>query len=213
MPRDYVLFDLDGTLLDSLPLIENSFRHAFKQFGIPWQNGAVMKTVGLPLREACMQFAGEKWRDFFDCYIQYQLQIHDDFIRVFPDTIPALAQIKPLVKGMGVVTSKRRIMAVRGTEATGLDRYLDHLVSLEDVDKPKPDPQPVLRCLEYFGASPRQAVFVGDSYFDIESGHNAGVVTVGVTWGMAERGELEAAGSDFVVDSWSQLISVFNEIK
>ncbi|WP_027366006.1 HAD-IA family hydrolase [Desulfotruncus alcoholivorax] len=213
MPKDYVLFDLDGTLLDSLPLIENSFRYTFKQFGIPWQNGAVMKTVGLPLREACKQFAREKWREFFNCYIQYQLQIHDDFIRAFPGTTTALAQIKTMVKGMGVVTSKRRIMAVRGTEVTGLDQFFEHIVSLEDVDKPKPDPQPVQRCLEFFGARPRQAVFVGDSYYDIESGHNAGVITVGVTWGMAARDELEAAGSDFVVDSWSQLISVLNEVK
>ncbi|MBF7083875.1 HAD-IA family hydrolase [Desulfallas sp. Bu1-1] len=208
MLRDYILFDLDGTLLDSLPLIEKSFRHAFKQFQIPWNNGAVMKTVGLPLRDACRQFAGERWQEFFDCYIQYQLTIHDKFIRVFPGALETLDQIKPLVKGMGVVTSKRRVMARRGISVTGLDRYLDHLVTLEDVEKPKPHAEPVLRGLQKFGANPGQAVYVGDSYFDIESGRNAGVLTVGVTWGMATRDELEDAGPDFLVNTWSEMVEV-----
>jgi pyrophosphatase PpaX len=211
MLRDYVLFDLDGTLLNSLPLIEATFRHAFETLDIPWENGAVMKTVGLPLRDACRQFAGERWREMFDCYIKHQLQIHDEYIKVFPGALETLAEIKPLVKGVGVVTSKRRPMAERGIAVTGLGRYLDHLVALEDVEKPKPDAEPVRRGMEKFGAAPEQTVFVGDSYFDIESGRNAGVITVGVTWGMASRAELEAAGPDFLVETWAGLASVLKK--
>ncbi|SFQ94690.1 HAD-IA family hydrolase [Desulfoscipio geothermicus] len=208
MLRDYVLFDLDGTLLDSLPLIETTFRHVFETMDIPWENGAVMKTVGLPLRDACRQFAGERWQELFDCYIKYQLEIHDEYIKVFPGAPETLAEIKPLVKGVGVVTSKRRPMAERGIAITGLGRYLDHLVTLEDVEKPKPDAEPVRRGMEKFGAAPEQTVFVGDSYFDIESGRNAGVITVGVTWGMASRAELEVAGPDFLVETWADLVRV-----
>lgn len=208
MLRDYILFDLDGTLLDSLPLIENSFRHAFEQFNLPWNEGAVMKTVGLPLRDACKQFAGAKWKEFFDCYIQYQLTIHDRLIRVYPGTLETLDRIKSRAKGVGVVTSKRRVMARRGITITGLDRYLDHLVALEDVENPKPHAEPVMRGLQKFGVDPGQAVYVGDSYFDIASGRSAGVLTVGVTWGMATREELEHAGPDFLVHNWSELLEV-----
>jgi pyrophosphatase PpaX len=99
-------------------------------------------------------------------------------------------------------------MARRGIAVTGLDRYLDHLVTLEDVEKPKPHAEPVLRGLQKFGANSGQAVYVGDSYFDIESGRNAGVLTVGVTWGMATRDELEDARPDFLVNTWSEMVEV-----
>ncbi|AGL03033.1 HAD-IA family hydrolase [Desulfoscipio gibsoniae] len=208
MLRDYVLFDLDGTLLDSLPLIEAAFYHVFKQMNIPWENGAVMKTVGLPLRDACRQFAGERWQELFNNYINHQLTLHDQYIKVYKGALETLDEIKPLVQGMGVVTSKRRPMAERGIDVTGLNRYLKHLVALEDVEKPKPHGEPVLRGLGKLGASPEQAVFVGDSYYDIESGRNAGVITVGVSWGMASREELQACGPDFIADTWPELAAI-----
>jgi len=208
MINNYVLFDLDGTLLDSLPLIEATFYHVFEQMSIPWDGGAVMKTVGLPLRDACRQFGGKRWRELFDSYISYQLTIHDQYIKVYPGTLETLAEIRPLLKGMGVVTSKRRPMAERGIAVTGLGVYLEHLVTLEDVEKPKPHGEPVLKGLEKFGVSAEQAVFVGDSYYDMESGRNAGVITVGVSWGMASREELQACDPDFIVDTWPELLGV-----
>lgn len=211
MLKDLVLFDLDGTLLDTLPLIETTFRYAFEQMGIPWEDGAVMKTVGLPLRDACRQFGGDRWQELFDCYVGYQLAIHDAHVKVFPGTREALAELKPLVKGMGVVTSKRRPVAQRGLLVTGLDHYMQHLVALEDVEKPKPHAEPVMRGLEKFGAKPEQAVFVGDSCFDIISGREAGVVTVGVSWGMAGPDDLLGAKPDFLVDNWPDLVSLIKE--
>lgn len=208
MLRDYVLFDLDGTLLDSLPLIEATFHHVFNQMNIPWDDGAVMKTVGLPLRDACKQFGGERWQELFENYINHQLSIHDRYIKLYPGTLKTLDVITPLAKGLGVVTSKRRPVAERGIAVTGLGRYFKHLVTLEDVKKPKPHAEPVLRGLDILGAKPEQAVFVGDSYYDIESGHNAGVLTVGVSWGMATREELQASAPDYIVDTWSELVAL-----
>ncbi|MCG8401419.1 MAG: HAD-IA family hydrolase [Firmicutes bacterium] len=212
MPKELVLFDLDGTLLDSLPLIETTFRYVFQRMEIPWENGAVMKTVGLPLRDACKQFGGARWRELFDCYVQHQLSIHDAYVKVFPGTREALAEIAPMVKGMGVVTSKRRSVATRGLTITGLDLYIEHLVALEDVQKPKPDAEPVLLGLEKFCTRPEQAIFVGDSLFDVESGRGAGVTTIAVGWGMASRDELRVANPDFLVDNWSQLLSVLKTL-
>ncbi len=212
MPKDYVLFDLDGTLLDTLPLIETSFRQAFEQLNIPWDNGAVMKTIGIPLRDACKQFAGERWQELFDCYISYQLTIHDAHVKVFPGTREAIAEINTMVRGMGVVTSKRRPVAQRGLSITGLDSYMRHLVALEDVKRPKPHPEPVLCGLARFSASPEQAIFIGDSCYDIMSGRQAGVVTVAVSWGMAGPGGLRDSKPDFMVDNWPDLVSLIKSI-
>jgi len=212
MPKDYVLFDLDGTLLDTLPLIETSFRHAFEQIKIPWADGAVMKTIGLPLRDACKQFGGDRWQELFDIYISYQLAIHDVHVKVFPGTREALDEISSLVKGMAVVTSKRRPVAQRGLAVTGLDGYMQHLVALEDVEKPKPNPEPVLCGLKKFSASPEQAIFIGDSCFDIMSGRQAGVVTVAVSWGMAGPGDLRDSKPDFLVDNWPDLVALIKSI-
>ncbi|KJS12555.1 MAG: hypothetical protein VR67_08610 [Peptococcaceae bacterium BRH_c8a] len=212
MPKEYVLFDLDGTLLDTLPLIETSFRHAFEQLKIPWANGAVMKTIGIPLRDACKQFGGDRWQELFDCYVSYQLTIHDAHVKVFPGTMEALADISPLVRGMAIVTSKRRPVAQRGLSVTGLGRYMQHLVALEDVEKPKPNPEPVLCGLEKFNASPEQAIFIGDSCFDIMSGRQAGVVTVAVSWGMAGPEDLRDSKPDFLVDNWPDLVALIKSI-
>lgn len=208
MLKDYVLFDLDGTLLDSLPLIKATYYHVFNQMNIPWDERAVIKTVGLPLHDACRQFGRERWQKLFDSYINYQLTIHDQYIKAYPGALETLADIKPLLKGIGVVTSKRRQMAERGISVTGLSSYLEHLVSLEDVENPKPHGEPVLKGLDKFGVSPEQAVFVGDSYYDMETGRNAGVITVGVSWGMASREELQACRPDFIVDTWPELKAV-----
>ena len=208
MAKKVVLFDLDGTLLDTLPLIETSFRYAFAQLQIPWGDGAIMKTVGTPLRDQCRQFGGDRWQELFDCYIDYQLSIHDAQVKVFPGAMEALQEISQLVRGVGVVTSKRRPLALRGLSVTGLDCYIRHLVAFEDVQKAKPDPEPVLRGLEKFGVPAEQAVFIGDSCFDILAGRQAGVVTVAVSWGIAGPDDWRDVKPDFIVTGWPDLLAL-----
>jgi len=108
---------------------------------------------------------------------------------------------------LGIVTSKRRVMAKRGIKLTGFDKIVEVLVALEDAPRAKPEAEPVLKALEALNATPGQAVYVGDSPFDIRCGKKAGVQTVGVTWGISPQADLEKENPNAIIDNWQQLLA------
>lgn len=208
MKIEAVLFDLDGTLINSIPLIRLTFEKVFADFGIPWGNGEVLKTIGLPLREVARQYAPGRVEEFLDKYAEFQQSRHEEYTKLYPGVIEVLKEIKNTGLRTGVVTSKRRAPALAGMALTGIDRYIEVAVTVEDVTRPKPDPEPVCRALDLLHTRPENAVYTGDSWYDIISGKNAGVTTIGVTWGMATREQLESYGPDFIVDSWEEFMAI-----
>jgi len=204
------LFDLDGTLLDSLPLITSTFQKAFKQFNIPWGNGDVVKWIGRPLVEIARHFAGnERWEEFINLYQSIYAVDHDCYTRLYPGAIETLAGLKQEEVHLGIVTSKRRPATMRSLEFLRLTDLFNVIITANDVARHKPDPEPVLKALEILDISPDNAVFVGDSPFDIASGKRAGVYTVGVTWGMADSEELKRCKPDELLDDWKGLHNFF----
>ncbi|MFZ5644774.1 MAG: HAD-IA family hydrolase [Bacillota bacterium] len=199
------LFDLDGTLIDSIPLITGTFQMVFKHFSLPWDNGEVLKTIGIPLKEVAQRYLPGRSEEFIEKYSLFQKEKHADCIKCYPGSMKMLESIKCGGFNTGVVTSKRRVPALADMELTGLSKYIDTAVTSEDVSKPKPHPEPVLKALELLKARPEGAVFIGDSWYDIMAGKQAGVITVGVTWGIASRGELIKENPDYIVDSWHEL--------
>lgn len=206
-----VLFDLDGTLVDSLPLILESFRTAMQQMDLPFSKDEVLKTVGLPLKDICNRFAGERGTELFNRYIEYQNTIHDLYLKEYSGTKDMLNYLKNNDYLLGIVTSKRRMMAERGINLTGLDRIIDVLVALEDAPRAKPEAEPVLTALKALGKTPDKAVYVGDSPFDIRCGKKAGVQTVGVTWGISSRKQLEEEKPGIIIDNWQQLLDFLHK--
>ncbi|MFZ5652462.1 MAG: HAD-IA family hydrolase [Bacillota bacterium] len=208
-----LLFDLDGTLINSIPLITWSFERVFEHFGLPWKNGEVLKTIGIPLREVAERYMPGRAGEFVERYTFYQKEKHSDYIKPYPGATEALEIIKSCGYCSGVVTSKRRSPALSDMEVCGLHRYFDVTVAVEDVSRPKPDPEPVLKALKLLDIQPANAVFVGDSWYDIIAGRKAGVTTVGVTWGMATREELAGIHAEYIVDSWQELISMLKSLE
>lgn len=202
-----VIFDLDGTLLDTIPLIRQTFIKVFHDLSIPWGNGEVLKTIGLPLREVAEVYAPERVEEFMSLYAEFQSTRYRELTRVFPGTIETLGALKINGYRTAVVTSKRRPPALAGMSLTGIDRYIEVAVTVDDVSRPKPDPESVVRALDLLNTSPRDSLYVGDSWYDIQAGKQAGVTTVGVTWGMATREEIADAGPDLVVDSWREFLA------
>jgi len=200
-----VLFDLDGTLVDSLPLILRTYRQVFKDMGIPWGNDDVVKMIGLPLKEIGRRFAGEGADVFEDRYQYYYHRDHDLYTRLFPNTLEMLEKLK--VKGLqlGIVTSKGKPGTTRTAAFTGLDRYMDVIVTAHDVDRHKPDPAPLLAALRTLHTRAGNAIYIGDSSYDILTGKNAGCFTLGVTWGVDSRQELEKLSPDGIIESWEEL--------
>lgn len=201
------LFDLDGTLADSLMLIEKTYHKVFDDLGIPWNGGRVMEWIGRPLKDIALFFADERAELFITLYQEYYHSWHDLYTGLFPGTRAMLKVLKAKGIKTGIVTSKGRPGTIRTLEFTGISVYLDAVVTAYDVANHKPHPEPVIKALELLGAKPGQAVFVGDSPFDMESGINAGVKIVGVNWGMCASEVLQKYNPLAVLKDWEELHS------
>ncbi|OAT81256.1 HAD-IA family hydrolase [Desulfotomaculum copahuensis] len=205
MTVEVVLFDLDGTLADSLPLIEHTYRLVFEEMGIPWGEDAVMGWIGRTIRDIAEYFAGRRAQEFIERYQMHYHREHDKYTALFPETLPMLAGLKQRGLRLGIVTSKGRTGAMRTVNFTGLAPYMDTVVTAHDVEKHKPLPDPVLEALRRLAAPPERAVYVGDSQFDIQAGRTAGTRTLGVTWGMAGRAGWREFRPDGVLERWDDL--------
>lgn len=207
--KKIILFDLDGTVTNSLGLILKTNQKVFAKMGIPWQDDEVMKYIGIPLLEIGAIFAGaDRAVDYVNIYQGLYAIEHDKYMECYPgatDTI-ALAKEKGFITG--VVTSKSRRGTMLSLNFLNLVSAFDVIITADDVREHKPKPAPVLAALKQTGTKAEEALFVGDSPFDILAGKAAGVKTVGVTWGMANGKLLEECGPDFMVDSWDELNAI-----
>ncbi len=207
-----VLFDLDGTLINSIPLIRLSFEYTFKKLGIPWGKGEVLGTIGLPLRDVAKHYAQEEAEHFLEVYANFQREVQEKMLQAFPDTIESLTILRKQGYLTGLVTSKRRKATRDSLQITGLNDYIDVVVTVEDANHPKPHPDGVLSALKELSVHPSKAVYIGDSIYDIMTGKNAGTATIGVTWGIAAKKDLEKQQPDFLVESWKELLRAVNSL-
>jgi pyrophosphatase PpaX len=195
MPRPLraVLFDLDGTLIDSIGLIVDAMHHAFEGFGgtVP-ADSVWMAGIGTPLFKQLALYArsAEELDMLRERYRAYQFIHHDDVIKEYPGTTAVLEDLHARGLAMGIVTSKGDELARRGLELTGLARFLPVVVSADSVTKYKPEPEPVLLALERLGVRADEALMMGDSPHDISSGNAAGVRTIGALWGPFTREQI-----------------------
>ena len=194
-----LLFDLDGTLIDSLDLILSSYRYTMRVHRdreLP--DATWIAELGKPLVAVFAPHAesADETRAMVATYREHNAREHAARLREFPDVHEAISELRRKGATLGIVTSKMRDAALRGLATCRLDGYFDAVVCADDVAVHKPDPAPVLRALELLGAAPSEARFIGDSPHDIEAGRRAGVETVAVGWGPFARTALEAAGPD-----------------
>ena len=206
-----VLFDLDGTLIDSVRLILDSYHHTLATHGLPprsddeWLAG-----VGTPLT---VQFAD--WRDdpatlqaLIATYREYNLKHHDRMVTVYPGVVEVVRALKADGVATGLVTSKNRVGALRGLTLVQLEALMDVLVCADEVENPKPHPEPVEKAVRLLSADPRATVYVGDSVHDMLSGRAAGVRTAAVLWGPFGREHLEGASPDYWLETPQELVGM-----
>lgn len=189
-----VLFDLDGTLADTVDLILRSFRHTMRAHtGRTPPDSRWLATIGRPLRDSLGVFAEspDEVAAMAETYVTFQKSMHDELVRAFPGIPETLARLAERDVPLAVVTSKRREMALRTLDRCGIDGFFEHVVCADDVERGKPDPEPVLSALSRLGLSPGvDVLFVGDSTFDLRAGRGAGVSTGAALWGPIERSVL-----------------------
>jgi pyrophosphatase PpaX len=208
-----VLFDLDGTLIDSIRLILDSYHHTLAAHGVPprtdedWLRG-----VGTPLS---VQFA--EWQDdlgkleaMVATYRAYNLAHHDRMVTVYPGVVAAIETIRAAGRRTGLVTSKNRQGALRGLTLVRLEAMMDVLVCADEVTNPKPHPEPVEMAVALLGADSATTVYVGDSIHDMVSGRAAGVRTAAALWGPFGREHLELATPDYWLETPADLLTLLD---
>lgn len=208
-----VLFDLDGTLLDSVDLIVDSYHHTLAAHSLPpMTRDEILVGLGTTLYAVFGRMTDDPAvvASWVATYREYNLTHHDNRARAYPGTVDMVRRIKAAGFRLGLVTSKNRGGAERGLALMGLDGIMEVIVGADDVVKPKPDPEPVLLALERMGESADHAIFVGDSHHDIYSGRAAGVLTAGVTWGPFDRTHLEFAAPDYYCDVPEDLLKLIH---
>jgi pyrophosphatase PpaX len=206
-----VLFDLDGTLIDSVRLILDSYHHTLAAHGLParsdddWLEG-----VGTPLTAqfGALQHGAGMLDALIATYREYNLKHHDRMVTVYPGVVDVVRALKQDGIATGLVTSKNRSGALRGLALAQLESLMDVLVCADEVENPKPHPEPVEKAVRLLGADPATTVYVGDSIHDMRSGRAAGVRTAAVLWGPFGREHLEGAQPDYWLQQPTDLLGV-----
>lgn len=201
------LFDLDGTLIDSIELILSSYRHTLTvhRGSVP-PDDVWLAGLGTPLWVQFREFTDDPAEidAMIATYREHNLAHHDRLVRRYPGVNGAVAEVARRAR-LGIVTSKMRRGAQRGLSHCGFDGLFEVIVGADDVERPKPDPQPVERALSQLDADPAATVFVGDSPHDLQAGRAAGVRTAAALWGPFPRDLLEPHAPDFWLRDPSEL--------
>lgn len=193
-----VLFDFDGTLIDTNELIFQSYNYAFKRvYGRAVKNEEFIRLYGRPLRKSLIEDYGDDGYKLIDEYREFNEKNHDLLVKSFEGTTEGLVLLKENGIKLGVVTSKRLWMVLKGIDFLGYKDMFETLVTLDDTVKHKPEPDPVLKGCEMLNELPENTVYVGDSVFDLMSGKAAGTKTCAVKYSLTSEEELLKCNPDY----------------
>lgn len=206
---DCVLFDLDGTLIDTTPLILESFKHTFLyHYNIKVKEEELMKYLGIPLKQPFEELYPDAVEALLKTYKEFNEYKHDMYTGVFTGIARMLEGCRREGTVLGVVTSKRRDLAERGMRLFDLQKYMDIVVTMEDTTVHKPKGDPVKKALELLGLEASDSIlYVGDSTYDILCAKDAGVMSAAVAWSYLPLEELHAAGPDILLEKPEELLN------
>ncbi|MDX6400923.1 MAG: pyrophosphatase PpaX [Gaiellaceae bacterium] len=205
-----VLFDLDGTVIDSGAIILASMRHAAKEvLGVEVPDEQLMAAVGGPGLEAQMHaLSPDRVDELVTVYRAHNEPLHDELV-CCAGMDEVLVQLKDEGRRLGIVTAKRRQTVELAFARIPIEHLFETVVGGDETKKHKPDPEPLILALDRLGAAPAEAVYVGDAPFDIQAAKAAGLYSVGVTWGGIHARELlDAEQPDALVDTPEELLGV-----
>ncbi len=216
-----LIFDLDGTLVDTIQDITNAVNYALEPFEVrPLSVEKVKSMVGSGITKLIEglippnhPLTKMEKGDFKDEAVQRFLQYYSehllDYTKAYPEVKETLLKLGDYKKA--VISNKREVLSKGCLEGLGLLRFFDIVLGSDSVSERKPSPLPVLEALKRFGASKDEAVMIGDSNYDVEAAHAAGVRIIAVTYGYRSRDILKDA--DFMIDNFGELMDILLEIR
>lgn len=209
MKINTVLFDLDGTLINTNELIISSFLHTLHTYyPNQYTREDVLPFIGPTLRETFMSIDPKRADEMIACYREYNHKHHDVLVQEYETVYETVQKLHEDGYKLGIVTTKVRITVEMGLKLTNLAQFFDVVVTLDDVQNAKPDPEPIQRALHLLDAQPSEAIMVGDNHHDILAGQNAGVKTAAVAWTIKGREYLESYKPTFVLEKMSDLLTI-----
>lgn len=209
MKIDTILFDLDGTLIDTNPIIIASFIYTFKKHtGKTYSMDEVLPFIGPPLIDSMRAVDAEQAEDMMATYIEHNISNHEKYVKAYPTVLETVKKLHEKEFNLGIVTTKITDTAKLGLKITGLDAYFDTVIGLTEVENPKPHPEPIFKALDELGQKPETSLMIGDNYHDIEAGKNAGTKTAGVAWSIKGGETLEALNPDYMLDKLIDLLEI-----
>lgn len=207
-----LLFDFDGTLLDTNELIIGTFTHVLGKH-YPGQYGRedILPFLGPTLYDTFHSVDPENTDALITEYREWNIAMHDELSSEFDGVSETLRLLKAQGLKMAIVSTKRNSMVMKGLNLLDVDGVFDVVIGLDDVTNPKPDPEPILLALEQLGVDKEEALMIGDNYHDIEGGQNAGVRTAGVAWTIKGEEFLQTFNPDYMLQHISDLLTIVKE--
>jgi pyrophosphatase PpaX len=203
-----VLFDFDGTLVDSVELILESYRHTMRVHrGATPPDSVWLEGLGTPLKVQFRSFTDDpdELAAMIATYREWNLANHDRMVRPFPGAVDACVVLRSRGARLGIVTSKNLGGLKRGLTLCGFDGLFEAFVTADSMEQSKPDAAPVLAAVAQLGGEPSSTLMVGDSPHDITAGRAAGASTAACLWGPFDRGRLAREQPDFWLASFADL--------
>lgn len=181
MKVDTILFDLDGTLINTNELIIASFSHTLEHFQPNrYTREDIISFIGQPLVDSFKEVDESSVSEMVKMYKEHNLAHHEEYVHAFEGVVETVKTLHEKGFKLGIVTTKMRDAVELGLEITGLSEYFTTIVTLDDVERAKPDKEPITRALQNLQSDESSAIMVGDSRYDIEAGKNAGTLTAAV---------------------------------
>lgn len=209
---DAVLFDFDGTLMDTNDLIFNSWVHAFREIkGEVPEDEVILRTYGEILLDTMRSFFGgddEELMRNVEIYREYQRNTFKEQIRLFPGAKEMLRDLKDAGYRLAMVTSRLKETTIQYMDEFGIRDLFEVVLTADDSPIHKPEPEPALLALEKMGVSPEHAVMVGDTWSDMECGIRAGVVPIMVGFSIAYKYNKGPDGQgvpEYIIESLADL--------
>ncbi|WP_339233954.1 pyrophosphatase PpaX [Oceanobacillus sp. FSL W7-1281] len=206
-----ILFDLDGTLINTNELIRASFEHTFKKFDMQFTSEEIKHLNGPPLNETFYEINPGLSEQMVAAYREYNMREHDDYVEAFPDVYETIKQLYEKGITLGIVSTKIKKTVMMGLDLTRLTDFFSVIITYDDVVNKKPDPEPVEKAMNLLNADPKTTLMVGDNFHDIVSGQRAGTQTAAVSWSEKTEAFLKSYHPTYYLDTMRDLLTVAGE--
>ncbi|MFV0392918.1 MAG: pyrophosphatase PpaX [Coprobacillaceae bacterium] len=208
-----ILFDLDGTVLDTEELIFESFKYVFRKYkpGYTLSKEELLSFLGPSLKDSFERFFDSKIVDeLIEYYREFNHAKHEEYVTIYPTVVETLETLKKEGYPLAIVTTKANHVAHIGLDLFDLTKYFDSVVGLDDVKTTKPNPEGIYKAMKELRVD--KAVMIGDNITDIQAGKNAGVYTIGVKWAAKGYQEMAKLEPDLLIDEMSEILDFIKEI-